>query len=224
MSVFDKVLGLIAPHECAGGCGAEGLLLCDRCAARLPQIVPCCYRCGAFSADWITCKTCRRHSKLTAVRAVTAYEGPAKQMVWKLKFEGAQAAAAEMARLMSGLLGKVTSDVVVTHVPTATSRVRLRGYDQARLLARHLARENTRIYLPCLQRVGQHQQVGATAAVRRTQLAKAFRPLEYNIPAGGTVILVDDVLTTGATLEAAAAELRRAGVKRVEAIVFARAQ
>lgn len=222
MSVLDKFLSVVAPHECVG-CGAEWSLLCGRCADALPQVVPRCYRCGMFSAGWATCKACRRYSKLDTVRVATVYESAAKQLVWKLKFEGARAAAAEMAILMAKLLDGLPKDAVITHVPTATSRVRLRGYDQARLLARHLARKTSRTYLPCLQRLRQHQQVGATAAVRRKQLAGAFRPLTHNLPAGGTVMLVDDVLTTGATLEAAAAELKRAGVKHVEALIFAHA-
>jgi ComF family protein len=159
---------------------------------------------------------------LSAVYVAASYQGVVKDAVWKLKFEGAQAAAQDMAAAMARLIAP-NEGMVIVHAPTATSHIRRRGYDQARLLARALARQTGQPYLPCLVRVGQQRQVGASRKQRFEQLTGAFRVAAgYNVT-GQTILLVDDVLTTGATLEAAAVVLKKAGAARVEAVVFARA-
>jgi len=151
----------------------------------------------------------------------TNYETIAKELVWRLKFSGAQAAAGEIAEYLSTLyVGD--EHILVVPVPTSSQRVRQRGYDQALVLARELARRSGRRYLPCLVRVGQQHQVGASRHQRVTQLSGAFRVNKSSV-SGAHILLVDDVLTTGATLQAAARVLKAAGAKRVEAIVFAQA-
>jgi ComF family protein len=111
-------------------------------------------------------------------------------------------------------------DVVIVPVPTATSRVRQRGYDQAKLLARALSRQARLPYLDCLARTGQAHQHGASRSQRLRQLTAAFRVRRQRAVRGSHIVLIDDVVTTGATLEAAAAVLHAAGATRVEAVVF----
>lgn len=219
MSLIDRLLAMVAPHECLG-CGAEGALLCAVCAQALPAIPSRCYRCHKVSAEARTCSGCRKTSRLRSVGVATIYEAVAKEIVWKLKFAGAQEAAKVMATRMVPLL-EVPLTAVFVPVPTATSRVRRRGYDQAALLARELARQTKRPAAPCLVRTGQQHQVGARRQQRLRQLATAFRAKNSSTVRDGHVILVDDVVTTGATLEAAAAVIMAAGAKRVDAVVFA---
>lgn len=140
-----------------------------------------------------------------------------------MKYGRAQAGAAEAAKLMAGLIADVPEDIVLVHIPTATSRVRQRGYDHALLLARALARASYRERAGLLARVGQAHQVGSGRAERIQQLHDAFRPVRPAAIRGRHVMLVDDVLTTAATLETAARALKRAGAERVSAIVFAQA-
>ncbi|HVU59867.1 MAG TPA: phosphoribosyltransferase family protein [Candidatus Saccharimonadales bacterium] len=147
----------------------------------------------------------------------------AKQLVWKLKFERGRAAVGVMAQLMLPLVSAMPDSVALVPAPTATGRTRQRGYDQALLLARRLARHSCVAYLPCLQRHGQSQQRGATRQERLVQLAQAFLVTQPAAVQGKHVVLVDDVLTTGATIEAAAAALKAAGARRVSAVVFAQA-
>lgn len=159
----------------------------------------------------------------------TVYDGVAKDLIWQLKFHGAQAAAEVMARhmapLLSDIYGSTTSRLaVLVPVPTATSRARHRGYDQARLLARELSRQTGLPYADCLRRSGQTHQVGASRVQRLKQLQTAFRVKASRfLPVSDTVILVDDVLTTGATLESAAAVLEQTGRCSIDAVVFAQA-
>ena len=150
------------------------------------------------------------------------YDNDAKHLIAKLKFDGAQSAALEIAKLLSAR-AVFSNDCVFVPVPTATSRVRRRGYDQAKLIARRLADQNRLPYLDCLMRSGQTHQIGANRHTRLKQLNSAYRLKTITNVAGRQIVLVDDVSTTGATLESAAHCLKQAGAKRVEAVVFAQA-
>lgn len=219
--LLDRLLAQIAPHECLS-CSAEGKLLCNDCRLLLKPVAAACYRCRKLSDASKTCSVCRGHSDLFAVLAATVYESTAKDLVWQLKFQGAQAASEEMAAMLSRFVPN-HPDFVIVPAPTATSRIRLRGYDQAALIARSLARRTGVQYLPALRRSGQHHQVGSNRAERTRQLQDAYRVVRPTDVVGKHVLLVDDVLTTGATLEAAAKVLKAAGAKRVSGLVFARA-
>jgi ComF family protein len=216
---LQTLLAKIAPYECLG-CTTEGRLVCLSCAATLGRLPERCYHCRRLSVKNKTCASCRSQSNLYAVHVATNYSGLAKELVWRLKFSGAQSAAREMAALM-----KIPLDehIILIPIPTATSRRRRRGYDQAYLLAKAVARQYRLSCLTCLRRNGQQHQVGATRQQRITQLQTAYRCVAPHRIAGAHVLLVDDVLTTGATLEAAAKVLKQAGAKHVSALTFAQA-
>ncbi len=223
MSILERVISLFAPHTCLA-CGREDdRLLCADCARRLPLAPSQCYRCATPTDAHAVCAACSTETPLHRVLARTHHRGPARDLVHHLKFERAQAAAPEAAALMLPLLARLSSDVMITHVPTATGRARARGYDHARLIARSLARQAHLPYTRLLGRLGQARQVGAGRVARRQQLQHAFRPLNPAAIRGRHIVLVDDVMTTGASLEAAARALRSAGAARVSAVVFARA-
>lgn len=188
----------------------------------LAPLPPRCYRCKSLESDYKTCTACRRQSSLSSVRPATQYKDVAKDIVWKFKFSGAQSAAKDLASAMAPLLPE-NPDSIIVYAPTATSHVRKRGYDQARLLAREIAKVSERRCLPALARAGQARQVGATREQRKIQMDSAFRVRMPLLVKDAHIVLVDDVLTTGATLEAAAKTLKAAGAKRIDAIVFAQA-
>ncbi|HSH55896.1 MAG TPA: hypothetical protein VK983_03655, partial [Candidatus Limnocylindrales bacterium] len=140
MQLLTSVLSVIAPHECLA-CSSEGSLLCVRCMNMQHAALPRCYRCHGRFVGFDTCTRCREVSPLQSVAATCAYKGIPKQLIWKLKFGRAAAAAQDCARAMAPLLPiDTTGRLLITHVPTATSRERQRGYDQAALMARAIAR------------------------------------------------------------------------------------
>jgi len=223
MSLLDTITSLYAPHECVG-CRGEGAVLCAGCQEGLSPAVRRCYRCHAADAESKTCSDCRRTSSLSRVQAACRYEKSAKDALWRLKFGNARSAANDIARTMAPLLEKLTDqNAIVVHIPTATSRVRMRGYDQAALIARACARQAELQHASLLRRVGQQRQVGLRREERLSQLEDAYQIRSESSVHKMHIVLIDDVVTTGATLEAAAKTLKRAGAKKVEAIVFAQA-
>ncbi len=144
-----------------------------------------------------------------------------REVLRRLKFGRAQAAAQDIARALDDVVPFLAPDTVITHVPTATSRVRMRGYDQSRLIAKEFARLRSLPYRSLLLRIGQARQVGSTRVERARQVDGAFRLLR-RIPE--KVLLIDDVVTTGATIESAAKLLKTHGAKKVHAAVFAQKQ
>jgi len=220
--LFERLFSIIAPHSCLA-CSAEGHLLCAHCAGQLPAAMPRCYRCTRPQPHYQTCAHCQVASPLAGVWAVTPYQDFAKAVLHRLKFERSQAAANDIAVAMANRLPATDANWLISYVPTAPARVRQRGYDQARLIARALARHTGFPYLPLLARSGNQRQLGQRRAVRRTQLQAAFRATRQQHLATKSILLVDDVITTGATFEAAAYALRAAGAIHVSAIAFAAA-
>ena len=114
------------------------------------------------------------------------------------------------------------ANYLVVPVPTATSRMRARSFDHAELLAKHFAQSLKIEHSKVLARLGHSRQLGAKRSVRLTQQLGNYYALSPKTIKGRNVLLVDDVLTTGATLRAATKVLRAAGAKHVDALVFAK--
>ncbi len=218
MSIIEQVLSTIAPHECSV-CGREGTLICNNCVNRLAQAPSECYCCGCITDETRICSSCRRSSDLSNVWTVAAYDGIAKEIIHKLKFERASAAADDMARLIAAVLPPARW--TVTYVPTANVRVRQRGYDQAQRIAKCLARITGCVFVPLLARQGSQRQVGKGRTARREQMLAAFYVYKKYLEKNEQILLIDDVITTGATLDSAAAALKSAGAKSISAAVFA---
>lgn len=150
---------------------------------------------------------------------VTPYESFAERVIHSYKFERAYAAHDPLAR---ALPRNASEHVLVVPVPTITSHIRQRGYDHARILAKRYAKLCALPCRPLLHRGGQLSQTGKDRATRLKQLEGVFA-LRGVVPKGAHILLVDDVMTTGATLEQCAKVLRRGGAASVSAVVFARA-
>jgi len=185
-----------------------------------------CSACGAVGPS--PCASCiaamRRAPALPAPPGVDGcvalllYDGPAREVIARLKYRNARAAVRWLATGMAALVDPAAIDMV-TWVPTTRARRRHRGFDQGRLLARAVARKLHRPCHPLLRRLPGPPQTGRPLAMRRRGPRLVGRRTARP-PA--RVLLVDDVITSGATLVAAAEALRRTGVDHVRALAAAR--
>jgi ComF family protein len=218
-------LDWLLPPRC-GSCRTLGAWLCDRCRARIRFLEePLCPRCGReveFSGADCGCRS--RLRALWRARSVAVYEGPLEEAIHRFKYDGWRALAPALAELcVDRLAAEVPLGAGLTAVPLHRRRRRARGYNQSELLATELRR---RLGLPRLlgrlTRVRDTPpQVGLDRLRRRANVAAAFAWQGPQL-AGEPVVLLDDVTTTGATLEACAAALRAGGSGPVLGFTVAR--
>ena len=156
---------------------------------------------------------------IDALHVPFAYTGVVRELVARAKYRRRHAALAWLATEMAGAVTNPAVDIV-TWAPTTTARRRARGFDQAEVLAIAVAGALGRPCVSALRRVGEVHQTGHSRAERIG--APGFAPRVPARIAGRRVLVVDDVVTTGATLQAAATALRGAGAAHVEALAAAR--
>ncbi|HEX6462259.1 MAG TPA: ComF family protein [Candidatus Saccharimonadales bacterium] len=220
-TILEKLFQNIAPHDCIMCCN-EGHILCPICAPDLiNEQFSRCLHCELPTVDYALCAKCYAHSPISHAVIISNYENELKQLVRLLKYEHVRQAATDIARAWEHILPVFPKETIVTHVPTTNRRQRARGFDQAELLARALAKQKQLTYASLLRRVGNTKQVGASRQQRFRQAATMFE-LAGGLYKDRLVLLVDDVITTGATIRAAATLLRQAGAKQVIAVAIAR--
>jgi ComF family protein len=179
-------------------CDRPGAPLCNRCAGALvaaPSLPPL--------------------APLHSCTGLLTYDDAARQLVIGIKYRNSRALMGRLGQRLAQQVSTVPFDVV-TWAPTSAERRRARGFDQAELLARSLARRSRRPCRRLLQREPGPAQTGRTAVERRQ--GPRFRSADVG---GLAVLVVDDVSTTGSTLQAAATALLDRGAGRVDAAVLA---
>ncbi len=200
-ATIEDLLDALLPARCPG-CGRLGRLVCGTCAERLvaaPAADP------PPPLDWWT--------------ACYSYEGVARELVARAKYRSERrflaAVAGELARAVASAPAPVD---VVTWAPASAQRIRMHGVDHGALLARALARITDSAVMPCLRRAPGPAQTGRDARARRLgPTLGCIRDV-----GGATILVVDDVATTGGTLAAAARALRAASAAAVFAATIAR--
>ena len=211
--------------QCCARCGepiAGGGVLCTRCLAAIPRLsFAVCARCLAMDREPVGCA---RHREF-AVWPAWVYDPAAEQVVHALKFGGRPALARGLGSELARGVAHLAAVDAVTEVPLHRARQRERGYNQAELLAASLARS---LMVPHATRVLERTratkaQARLGANERRKNLAGAFRVARPEWARGRNIVVVDDVITSGATLEACLAALTEAGARPV-AVTLAWAQ
>jgi len=214
--MVDKLLKIIAPHHCID-CKQIGSSLCVSCKEHIiNEPFLRCLTCLAPSAG--LCVSCR--SSYDRACCVSYFDGPVKELVYSLKFENLREAATKLAELLDKTVDFIPSDTIVTYVPTLLSHIRQRGYDQSAIIAKKFAKIRDLKFDNTISRASKSRQRDSTAKQRWSQAKTAFavdKPIKAS-----TYLLIDDVVTTGASIEFAAKTLKQNGAKEVWVAAIAR--
>lgn len=219
-------LDWLYPPSC-GGCGKAGVRWCADCQGQTPRLPPTiCQICGQPMQKAGLCCSCRENPpSYTALRSLAAFNGPLRQAMHRLKYARDIALGEALARPLLQMLQQLEWPIdLVTAVPIGVARRAERGYNQATLLAFPLALAGGVPFRPqALLKVREtRSQVGLNHAQRRENVSEAFQA-RSEIVAGRRVLVVDDVTTSGATIEACASALSKAGAPQVFGLTLARA-
>jgi len=221
-----STMEIFYPTKCAI-CGKYGLILCQACYSKIStNSTNVCPLCGKISVNCHYCSSCRKKKGLhiDAIIVAAKYnEGGIKELIYKLKYHGFTAVSDIFADLMAMRMINVKTgkDWIISFVPLHRFRQNFRGFNQSELIAQRLGE---RIKLSCeetLQRVKNTiSQTLLNKKERQQNVSGVFR--SKGDLTGKSIILVDDVTSTGSTLNSAASTLKSAGAKKVYGIVVAR--
>ncbi len=216
---------LLFPKKCVG-CGKWGNYLCGDCFSQLKWLrSQICPGCGRQAVEGKTHWRCLRRWGMNGLVSLLVYEGVTRRMITALKFKF----VADLAKEVVGKIVDGQEDwaekfrgFTVTPVPLHAKRLKWRGFNQAEMIAKIVAKKWGLEFREILERVKQTgQQVGKTREERWGNIKGVFGlKAEDRLP--GTILLIDDVWTSGATMQECAKVLKRAGVKEVWGLTLAR--
>lgn len=221
-SVGVFVLDMLYPRRCCG-CGLRGTWLCERCEVETGRFAgQLCLRCG-IPVEFNLCLCGELPPCIERVRSVGPYGGWLREAVSQVKYHGEWARAEHLARMMAHAGSDLLPADALVPVPLHPARRKQRGFNQTEKLAEALAREiGVPMHRALLRSRRTSPQVRLDREGRQTNVLDAFALSPGNSIEGARLILVDDVVTTGATLGACAQVLVAAGALTVDAVTVAR--
>ena len=225
--LLTELVDLIVPPACVS-CYEPDFsdgVICTVCAGRMNRLRgPSCTRCATPSNEKMHgCSQCRRYNWVQdSVTAAFAYDGSTRKLITSLKSRRSCEVAEFMASYMETALAQMPDIQVAVPVPTSHRRMRKFGYSQSELLSTALS---AKIGIPSasnlLKRGDSQRQVGLARRERLEHASKTFS-MNISIDPPEDVLLVDDVITTCATMASCASALKSGGVRTVHCIAFAR--
>lgn len=219
-------LDLLYPRRCVG-CYTAGWFLCPSCVSSLPRILPpVCPLCGKPQPQGVLCPGCWGwQTSLDGIRSPFSFEGTVRRAVHSLKYQNLRALSHLLAQLIADywLLNPLPVDVLIP-VPLHARRLRERGYNQSSLLARHLSQiiDVPEVEEMLVRRKDTPPQARTSSAEQRHLNVTGAFTVHGRAIKGKRVMLIDDVCTSGATLDACAAVLKRVGAASVWGLTLAK--
>lgn len=220
------VLDFVLPQSCLC-CGLSGEALCASCRERWPRVAPpYCSVCGLPQVDTRACPDCAKQDfTLNSLRSVFIFDGQARACILQFKYHNLRTLARPLAEALSAYMSAHPLPVdILVPVPLHPRKIRQRGYNQSALLAAELSKMSG---LPAVGDIlHKHLNTPAQASLarageRRQNVRDAFG-VRGSLSARSNVLLVDDIATTGATLNACARALKEAGAASVWGLTLAR--
>jgi competence protein ComFC len=223
---FWLAVDSLFPPAC-GGCGRRGQRWCRGCQASITRIVSSiCPHCGEPTQNNLACQRCRENPPAyRALRSCAEFGGPLREALHRLKYQRDLGLGEALGRLLVEQIGTMGWKVdLIVPIPLGRKRMKERGYNQADLLARPLALATGSQYSTRAVRRERETvtQVGLGVRERLENVSGAFLA-EKQLVSDRTVLVVDDVATTGATISACASALTAAGASGVYGLTLARA-
>ncbi len=223
----EFIYDLVFPKKCAG-CQAEGPWLCPECFEKIIIVKAAfCPFCQRITPQGQYCSRCRPRFNLTGVIIAANYENPLKDAIHKYKYDRIRELAEPLSELLVMRLeaGFPTGNLVLIPVPLTKERERERGFNQAEVLAKKLSQAfDLSLVTNVLRRTkNRPAQITLTGRERRENIKGVFEVKGDLVKIKGkTILLLDDVMTTGATLNEAAGVLKKAGARNIWGLVLAK--
>lgn len=218
--MIDRLLSHLAPHLCCS-CGTTGAVLCEDCKFNIVENAwSDCALCEKPCGPRGLCRKCIRKAPFEQVWVVGRRENELKQLINEYKFGSKRAAAVPIAELLHLRLPLLPPDTVAVGMPASAHGVRVQGFDHMQLIVRELARQRSLATAQPLRRITNRE---LHTMSRENRIAMKDRLFELSgVATPEKVLLLDDILTTGTTLLAAAELLKKAGAQTIYAAVVAR--
>ncbi|MBI2096791.1 MAG: ComF family protein [Candidatus Sungbacteria bacterium] len=227
-AAVEFVLDILFPKRCVG-CHKEGLFLCGQCRGQIQLLPPACFVCRQRSPDGTVCESCKPQTRIRRfIAPLSFHDQTSRELIHIYKYQGVK----EIAEILGEYITSAARSYgifppdhsILVPIPLSPQRLRERGFNQAELVARVIGEKfglpvNTGVLRRPLHRKHQTEMPNRE---ERIENAKGVYAPKEKIPPGTVIILVDDVSTTGATLEEAARVLKAAGAKQVWALTAAR--
>ncbi len=221
---LELLLDLVFPRYCVG-CDTEGVLLCDECLRRAYQkrTDAGCPLCGARSKFPNLCVSCKKDSGLVSVVSLGPFGGVIKEALHSLKFDDVREVSKPLADELADRCRELNAKPgVIVPVPLSAARARQRGYNQSALIAHRLSKNLGWPYLDALARTRNTQpQTDLNRRSRLKNLENAFTSKYSFKDNKKPIYILDDVITTGATLSSAVTALKNADARKVSGIAVA---
>lgn len=215
--MIERLISLLAPHYCSH-CLKSGAVFCEHCMNNIEfSPLSYCVKCGHVLNNQ-DCSKC--DLPYSYIDSYIEREGPIKQLIEDFKFNGARSGVKPLVKILDSHMPYFPGETIITYVPTARAHVRQRGYDHTKLMAKSLAKNRKIKVQGLLSRKRTAKQVGADRKTRLQQ-AKDLYFATNKLDVETTYVLIDDVITTGATIRYASQALWDAGARKIAVITVA---